>query len=248
MRRDQPVAGWRRTAAALLPMLLDMLTPVASFYVLHFLFGVDAVVSLTVGALAAGARTAYRAVRDRRINAFSLMMMLLLGVTVLLVLITGDGRLILAKSAVVPAVGGTYGIITNFAGRTLLYDVAQPFVTRGDPRLVAAWQECWLTDTAFVRRLRLLNLLWGIGFITGAILRVVVIYQVPLDIAVLAGQVPTLGALAVLAVVTRLLGPPLVRATRRRAAAARLSERRTAPVASPASSPSPAAAASPAPA
>jgi hypothetical protein len=147
---------------------------------------------------------------------------------VLLALITGDGRLILAKSAVVPAVGGLYGIVTTAIGRTLLYDVAQPFVTRGHPAMVAAWQECWRTEPGFVRRLRLLNLIWGIGFVIGAVLRVVVIYRVPLDVAVLAGQVPTLGMLLVLAAVTRLLGPPLPRTTRRKAATARLADRRLA--------------------
>ncbi len=225
---DAAPAGIRGMLAALRPMLLDMLTPVAGFYVLHVLFGVDPVLALTAGALAAGVRTGYRALRERRINAFSAMMMLLLAVTVLLVLVTGDGRLILAKSAVVPAVGGLYGIVTTVVGRTLLYDVAQPFVTRGDPELTAAWQECWRGEPAFARRLRLLNLIWGIGFVVSAVLRVVVIYQAPLDVAVLAGQAPTLGMLLVLAVVTRRLGPPLSYATRRRAAAARLADRRRA--------------------
>jgi hypothetical protein len=226
MQDDAATPGIRGTLAALRPILLDMLVPVAGYYALHVLLGVDAVVALTAGALVVGVRTAYRAWRDRRVNAFSVMMILLLAATVVLALVTGDGRLILAKSAVVPAVGGLYGIVTTAVGRTLLYDVAQPFVTRGRPAMVAAWQECWRTEPGFVRRLRLLNLLWGVGFVVSAVLRVVVIYQAPLDVAVLAGQVPTLGMLLVLAVVTRLLGPPLMRATRRKAAVARLAERR----------------------
>jgi hypothetical protein len=209
--------GVRRWISALAPMLLDMATPVVSFYLLHAIFGVSAVVSLTIGAVAAGLRTVYRAARDRRVNAFSAMMMLILVAAVVLVFITGDGRLILAKSALIPAVGGVYGIITTFAGRTLLYDVGQPFVTRGDKRLVAAWQACWLTDAAFARRLRALNLLWGVGFVVGAVLRVVVVYRAPLDVAVLAGQIPTVGVLLVLGVLTRLIGPPLARAMRAKA-------------------------------
>jgi intracellular septation protein A len=228
MHGAAPATGIRGVLAALRPMLLDMLTPVAGFYVLHVLLGVDPVPALTAGALAAGVRTGYRAVRERRVNAFSVMMLLLLAVTVLLVLVTGDGRLILAKSAVVPAVGGLYGIVTTVVGRALLYDVAQPFVTRGDPELAAAWERCWRDEPAFARRLRLLNLIWGIGFVVSAVLRVVVIYRVPLDVAVLAGQAPTLGMLLVLAVITRQLGPPLPRATRRRAATTRQAERRDA--------------------
>jgi hypothetical protein len=195
-------------------MVLDIATPVVSFYLLHFLFGVAPVPALTAGAVAVGVRTVWRAVRDRAVNAFSLMMLTLLGATVLLVFITGDPRLVLAKSAVVPFVGGLYGLATQFFGRTLSYDVAQPFVTRGDPALVSGWQAAWDTDAAFVRRLRLLNILWGIGFVFSAVVRVVLIYRLPLDVAVLVAQVPTVGTVLALGLTTWRLAPPLKRAAR----------------------------------
>jgi intracellular septation protein A len=194
---------------AVLPMLLDMATPVISFYLLHVLLGVDPVLALTVGAAAAGVRTIWRAVRERRLNAFSLMMLFILAATVALVAITGDGRLVLAKSALIPAVGGMYGIVTTFAGRTLLYDVALPFVSQGDPRRAAAWRLAWETDRRFADRLRLLNLIWGIGFLVSAVARVVIVYHVPLNVAVLAGQIPTLGGLVLLAGLTKVMSGPL---------------------------------------
>jgi hypothetical protein len=201
-------------------MVIDMAAPVASFFVLHVLLGAGTILALCVGAVVAGLRTLYRAARLRRLSAFPLMMLVILAATLVLVFITGDPRLVLAKSAVIPAVGGSYGIITNFFGRTLLHDVAGPFVTKGDPRLTAAWQDCWEHDATFVRRLRLLNLIWGIGFVVSAVLRVVIIYRVPLDVAVLAGQVPTIVALLTLILLTRVLGGPLVAALRARADAA----------------------------
>ncbi len=203
----------------MLPMLIDIATPVASFYLLHFVFGLSPVTALTLGAVAVGARTIWVAVRTRSVNTFSLMLIALLGATVLLVFITGDGRIVLAKSAVVPFVGGMFGLATSFFGRTLIYDVARPFATGGDPVLAAAWRESWEQDPAFVRRLQLLNVLWGIGFVTSAVLRVVLIYRLPLDVAVLAAQAPTLGMLLVLGTVTWRLAPPLARAMRTRAAA-----------------------------
>ncbi|MFC4121806.1 VC0807 family protein [Nonomuraea zeae] len=203
---------------AALPLLLDMAAPVISFFLLHFLLGFSPVLALTVGAVVAGLRTVYRSVRERRISAFPLMMLLVLAATLALVFVTGDARLLLAKGAVIPALGGAYGIATTFFGRTVLNDVVAPFVTKGDERLGAGWEECWREDAAFARRLRLLNLLWGIGFLTSAVVRVVVIYNVPLDVAVVAGQAPTLAALAILVLITRPLSAPLLAALRRRAA------------------------------
>src|SRR3569833_2349071 len=112
-----------RRLVALGPILLDMLAPVVSFYVLHFLFGVSPALALTAGALVAGLRGAYRAISERRIDAFPMMMMVLLAVSVARVFLTGDRRLVRAKSAVTPIVGGLYGLVTSLFGRTVLYDV-----------------------------------------------------------------------------------------------------------------------------
>jgi intracellular septation protein A len=198
-----------RRLAALGPILLDMLAPVVSFYVLHFLFGVGPALALTAGAVVAGLRGAYRAVSERRIDAFPLMMMVLLAVSVTLVFLTGDPRLVLAKSAVTPIAGGLYGLVTSLFGRTVLYDVLTPFVTRGDPGLARRWNAAWDTDPGFVRRIRQLNVLWGIGFILGGTARIVVVYSVPLEIGVLAGLVPTVLMVGGLVLITWLGRRPL---------------------------------------
>lgn len=211
------LSGLPLKAAA--PMLLDMAAPVVSFYVLHMALGVAPVPALAAGAVVAGARTGWRAVRERRLNAFTAMTILMLLATLALVGITGDPRLIIAKSAVMPAVGGAYGLLTHFFGRTLVGEVAAPFVTKGDPALRAAWDDCFDGEPAFARRLRLINLLWGVGFLASAVARVVVIYSVPLDLAVPLGQLPTLLTLAALIVATVRLSPPLGAALRARAAA-----------------------------
>jgi len=213
--------SWRRQFAAVVPMLLDIAAPVISFVVLFLIFGVPPVLALSAGALAAGVRVLYQAVRARRISAFAILMLIVMAATIALVFITGDPRLILAKSALIPALGGTWGIITNFVGRPLILDVASPFITKGDPRLEAAWRDCWEREPAFAARMRLLNLIWGIGFLVSAVLRVVIIYHVPLSIGVFAGQAPTLLDLVLLIVITKALGRPLTAALQRQAAGGR---------------------------
>ncbi|GAA2560945.1 hypothetical protein GCM10010435_35660 [Winogradskya consettensis] len=219
--RTTPPPGRRRQLAAILPMALDMAAPMISFVLLHLVLGVSPVIALTAGAFAAGLRVLYLAVRERRISAFSVLMLLIMAATIVLVLITGDPRLILAKSALIPALGGTWGIITNFVGRPLVFDVAGPFITKGDPELAASWRTAWEHEPEFVARLKLLNLIWGIGFLISAVLRVVIVYHVPLTVGVFAGQVPTLGGLVILILLTRRLGRPLMAAVHRQAAIAR---------------------------
>ncbi|MFI6215144.1 VC0807 family protein [Nocardia brasiliensis] len=201
--------------AAAAPMALDMAAPVVSFVVLHLVFGVSPVIALSIGAVVAGLRTVWRVLTERRVNAFSVMILVMLLATLLLVFITGDPRLVLAKSAVMPFVGGVYGLITNYVGRAVVFDVVAPFVTKGEPRLVAAWEGGWAHDAQFRGRLRLINLLWGVGFIISAIARVVIIYSTPLDVAVFAGQLPTLITLPVLICMTVRLSGPLRAALRR---------------------------------
>ncbi|RSM44887.1 hypothetical protein DMA12_15200 [Amycolatopsis balhimycina DSM 5908] len=198
-----------RRFAALGPLLLDLLAPVVSFSLLHYLFGVPPAPALTAGAVVAGLRGAYRAVTERRIDALPLMMTVLLAVSVLLVFLTGDARLVLAKSAVTPIVGGLYGLVTNLFGRTVFYDVLTPFATKGDPALLARWESAWDTDRRFARRIRQLNILWGVGFVLGGTARIVLVYRLPLDVAVLAGLAPTVVMVGGLMLLTRLLWRPL---------------------------------------
>jgi len=212
-----PTGTLRRQFAALVPMLFDIGAPVVSFIVLYLIFGVPPVLALSAGAFAAGLRVSYLAVRTRKISAFSILMLIIMAATLVLVFITGDSRLILAKSALIPFCGGIWGIVTNYVGRPLISDVAWPFITKGDARLEAGWQDCWEREPEFAARLRLINLIWGIGFLLSAVLRVIIIYHVPLSIGVFAGQAPTLLDLGLLIVLTRVLGKPLTASLRRHA-------------------------------
>lgn len=202
-------ASRRRQLAAAVPIAGDMLVPVCSYGLVHGILGADAVVALTTGGLAAGLRGVVRGVRDRRLAAFPLMMTALLGISVLLTFLTGDARLMLAKTAVTPVVGGLYGLASHLVGRTVLYEVITPFATGGDPDRAAAWDTAWHREPAVRRRIRLLNLLWGVGFVAAGVVRLVIVYTVPLDLAVVVSQLPMLAALAVLALVTRWLWGPL---------------------------------------
>lgn len=213
-----PAGALRRQIAAVVPMLFDIGAPVVSFIVLYLIFGVPPVLALSAGAFAAGLRVLYLAVQAHKITAFSVLMLIIMTATIVMVFITGDPRLILAKSALIPFCGGTWGIISNYVGRPLISDVAWPFITKGDTRLEAGWTDCWEREPQFAARLRLINLIWGIGFLFSAVVRVIIIYNVPLSIGVFAGQAPTLLDLALLIVLTKIMGRPLTASLRRHAA------------------------------
>ena len=195
-----------------LPFLLDLAMPTVAYYVLHGLWGWSPVVALTVGGLLTAGHALSDAVRHRRANAFTVLVVFMIALSIALIWLTGDARFVLAKPAVFTAIAGAYCLGTCLVGRPLCFETAKPFATRGDPRRLAGWQNAWEHSPDFRRVLSLLTVAWGVGLLAESVARVVVAYALPMDWAVLAVQVP--GVLMVLGilVVTRRLVPRLRRA------------------------------------
>jgi hypothetical protein len=89
------------------------------------------------------------------------------------------------------------------------------FRHRGDPERLAAWERAWEQSETFRRDLRLLTVAWGAGLLIESVARVVVVYALPVDRAVVAAQLPMLIAIVLLVVLSRILGPRLRRAVQR---------------------------------
>jgi hypothetical protein len=132
------------------------------------------------------------------------LLMMVLGVS--LAWLTGDPRLLLAKSALLTARAGLYCVVICL-GRPLCYETAKPFATGGDPDRLADWEFAWQHSAALRRSLRVLTMVWGVDFLAESVARVVIVYSLPMNQAVLAAQIPGVVAIVVLVVTTRLLVP-----------------------------------------
>src|SRR5690242_16384013 len=107
-------------------MAWDVGLPLVAFYGLHLAGASDWVALLTASG-AAAARLVWAAVRDRRLNPFAAVMLVVFGVGVALALIGGDPRFLLLKDSVTTAAIGLTFVVTTLFGRPLTFVAMQSF-------------------------------------------------------------------------------------------------------------------------
>ncbi|WP_328610814.1 hypothetical protein OG943_17360 [Amycolatopsis sp. NBC_00345] len=192
---------------ALAPFLLDLVLPVAAYYLLHNGFGLSPFWALAVGGLATMVNAVVTTVRRGRLDAFGGLVVVEVALSLALLFVSDDPRVLLLKPAFYIAVGGLYALGTLVVGRPLVYESGKPFATKGEPRLVAAYERCWDTSARFRAAIRSVTVVWGAGFLLDAALRAVIVYRFPpervMD-SLLLSQAPLLAVLVLVIVYTRL--------------------------------------------
>ncbi|GEL25948.1 hypothetical protein PSU4_49020 [Pseudonocardia sulfidoxydans NBRC 16205] len=179
------------------PMLrglgLDLALPVVAYYVLH-LFGVGDYVALLVAALVAAARVVVSVVRHRSLNLFATVMLVVFGLSLALTLISGDEHFFLLKNSIVTGAVGLTFLATAFGPRPLTLAAAESF----NPRKGADLAEAFRTDPRVRRGHRISSTVWGAGLLAEALIRIPLVYLLPVSVMVGLGEVMFLGAMALL--------------------------------------------------
>jgi hypothetical protein len=129
---------WR----ALLPTLLDLVIPTAGYFLLHRA-GLPDVWALTIAGSATGVNALVHTIRRGRLDVLGLLVVAEIAVSVVLVVVTADPRLILVRPAVYLAVAGLVNLVSCFAGRPLSYTASTPMATKGDPERAIAYERAW---------------------------------------------------------------------------------------------------------
>lgn len=205
----QPASRFR----AFVPLLLDLVVPFVAYVVLHGL-GVSAVIALTVGGLATGVNATIGTIRRRRLDGIGLLVVLEIALSIGLLVVTNDARILLIKPSFYVALGAIYAFITCIVGRPIFYEAAKPFASRGDPALLAAYELAWERSSSFRRVERIVTLVWGLAFLADAILRVVVVFSFTpeqIEQSLVLSQLPGVAAIAVAIGITRILFVPTLR-------------------------------------
>lgn len=158
----------------------DVGLPVATYYALHLL-GVSDWVALLAASGVAAARIVWSAIRERKLNQFALVMLLVYGLGFALAFVTGDPRTLLLKGSFVTAAVGAVFLATAIHGRRpLTLSAAQSFVPAKAEKLT----ELYATDARFRHSFRLTSTVWGVGLLAEATLRIPLVYLLPIDVAV----------------------------------------------------------------
>jgi hypothetical protein len=160
-------------------MAWDLGLPVATYYGLHAL-GADDTAALLAGTGAAALRMAWVAVRSRSLSPFSAVMAAVFGVGLLFTLLTGDPRFMLIKHSAMAAVIGALFLITAFRGRPLTLSAQQTF----QPAKAAELASEFAASSAVRHGHRVASLVWGGGLLAEAVIRVALVYALPISVMV----------------------------------------------------------------
>lgn len=156
----------------------DIGAPIIVYYPLRLL-GVPIVLAMAAAVAIALGRIAFVAIRDRRFDGFAALMATMFGLGLILTVITGDPRVILAKDSVTTGVVGLAFLGSCVVGRPLMYALARRMLP---PERQAEADAKMRTDPRYRTHLVRLSLLWGVILLGEALLRIVLVYALPVDV------------------------------------------------------------------
>lgn len=161
-------------------LFLDAGLAVAAYLIARQL-GASMFLALLIGTIVAGIRALYVIIRRREVDAFALFMIATFGIGLLLSLVTGSPRFLLAKESISTAVSGVIFLGTLAAGKPMMYYLAQRFGATGDAER-RRWAELWPTSAGFRSFFRGMTVVWGIAFLAEALLKLILVLALPMTI------------------------------------------------------------------
>ncbi|MGX1972013.1 VC0807 family protein [Streptomyces kronopolitis] len=171
-QREQSAA--RRQFAV--TMLCDVVLPVGLYYVLRSA-GCGELLSLLISAAAPALNTAYHIVTRRKVDTVGVFVIAILVLVGLGSFISGSPRLTLARGGWFTGLIALWILASLFTSRPFTYRALKTLL----PGKSEALEEHWRTDPHFRRIWRSLTVLWGVGLLVDAALRVIMAYTLPVD-------------------------------------------------------------------
>ncbi len=177
-------------------LFYDVGLSVIAYFVAEML-GADTYVALLTGTLVAGVRMAWVGLRERRLDPFALFLVILFGAGLVLSFLTGDARFLLAKDCATTFTAGLVFVGSCIIRRPLAFYAAQRFA-RGSGEEGAARFAAFAQMPEFRARWYRVSLVWGIGLLIDAALRITVAYTLPIKTAANICQILMIVVLALL--------------------------------------------------
>jgi hypothetical protein len=183
--------------ALLMGLLWDIGLPAVAYYACRGLGG-EIWWALIAGGAVALARIGYVAAAQRRLDGLAAVVAVAFVLLLVASALTGDQRILLARESILSGSLGLLLLGSCLLGRPVLYGLVRR-LNSGKEELLASWDELWRTRPAFRRVFVLMSVVWGAGLLIEAVVRIPLIYLLPVDTA--AGM-STLLQLATIALLT----------------------------------------------
>jgi hypothetical protein len=181
-------------------LLRDIGLPIGSYYLLKQ-FGANDFVALTAGGVVSGGIAAFGVLRSRKLDPVAAFMLGLFALGLIAAVITGDPRAVLAKDSLTTFVAGVAFLGSTLAAKPLLYHFAARAMGEGTERR-RGFDTAYATVPAMRAKFRNASILWGVGFIAEAAVRLVLVYSLPVSVMVVGSTVLMVATMGVLFLIT----------------------------------------------
>lgn len=183
-------------------ILLSVVAPIAIYGQLTDR-GFSEVSALIISGLGPVVDLAITMAISRRVDEFSVMVLVFLVLSVLTSLLFDDPRLILLKES---AITGLFGLVllgSLLAPRPLMFYFGRRFATGGSAERITWWNGLWQYP-GFRRTQRVMTLVWGVVLLVEAVVRGVLAFALPVGTMVVVNAVlpPVIIALLVAFTIT----------------------------------------------
>ncbi len=163
----------------MLPMLvLDGVLPLLLYLVLRPRFASTSVVPLAVAVLFPLLGNVLTLVRHRRLDTAGLVVLLSLGASLGVLLLGGDQRLLLLTRQLVMPIMGLACLVSLLLPKPLAFYMVRQVLTGDEPHPGALFDTLW--QYTYVRSAsRRMTLVWGLAMVSEFVLRVVLVFTLP---------------------------------------------------------------------
>lgn len=178
---SEPGAGVRGPDVATMMRGLgpDIGVPLVAYYGLHLL-GANDWLALLAATSAAGLVLVWAALRERRLNPFAMLMLVVFGIGLVLALVSGDPRFLLLKDSITTSIVGSAFLVASAWGRPLTLAATQ----RWNPARAAEITAEYRRNPHVQRGHRVSSVVWGLGLLVEAAVRVPLIFLLPISVMV----------------------------------------------------------------
>jgi hypothetical protein len=167
--------------------------------------GVSTISALMATAVVPLATTLYSWVRDRRLDALGIMTLAFVIIGLVTSLISGDPIFFLVKESLLTGVWGVIFLGSLLMSRPLTFYFGRQFMSGGDPERAAWFDRLW-ENPGFRTLQRGICVMWGVGLIAEALLRVALVYLLSIGVFLVVSQVLVIGATGLMMGATMWLG------------------------------------------
>jgi intracellular septation protein A len=195
---DQPL----NLRATFLPLALDIAIPLAIFYGLRNGFGASLVFSLAASSVLPAVRSVFEFARHRKFEGLAVLMLAVNVASLVISVTTGDARLMMAKDSVISSVVGLGILLSVWRGEPLMSAGLKPFLTRGNPVKIQAWDRLRETSARFRSLEKRYSLIWGAALLADCAARVAGAVVLPVPTMVWLSTVMVVSAIVAAVIVS----------------------------------------------